>query len=105
MSGLSKIAGAKQQVESFKHLGLPQGFRIFTGFVQIAGVALLVIGYWGTGIAALGGLWLGVTMLGAVLAHFRAKDSFGKALPAFVLALLSLAITFINFEDLQNLFS
>jgi uncharacterized membrane protein YphA (DoxX/SURF4 family) len=105
MSGLSKIAGAKQQVESFTHLGLPQGFRVFTGLVQIVGVALLVIGYWDTGIAALGGLWLGVTMLGGVLAHLRARDSIGKALPAFVLAVLSLAITIINFEDLQNLFS
>jgi putative oxidoreductase len=105
MSGSSKLAGVKQQVESFKHLGFPQGFRVFTGLVQIVGAALLVVGYWSTGIAELGGLWLGVIMLGAVLAHLRVKDSFGKLIPALVLAVLSLAITFIKFEDLQNLFS
>jgi putative oxidoreductase len=105
IAGLSKLAGVKQQVEAFKHLGLPQGFRVFTGLVQIVGVALLVGGYWEIGIAAMGGLWLGATMLGGVLAHIWAKDSFGKAIPAFLLAVLSLAITLINFDNLQNLFS
>lgn len=35
-SSVSKIAGAKMQVEAFAHLGLPQWFRIATGWIALA---------------------------------------------------------------------
>lgn len=45
-AGGSKLAGAKNFVEMFESIELPQWFRVVTGLVQLAGAAGLVIGYW-----------------------------------------------------------
>lgn len=105
MTGFMKITGNKQQVESFEHLNLPQWFRVVTGWVQLVGVAGLVIGFWNPGVLALAGLWLAITMLGGVIAHVRAKDPISQAIPAFILAILATIITIINLSDLLNMFS
>lgn len=105
MTGFMKISGNKQQVEAFKHLNLPQWFRVVTGWVQLVGVAGLVIGFWNPGVTALAGLWLVITMLGAVIAHVRAKDPISQAIPAFILAILATIITIINLSDLLNMLS
>ncbi|WP_264737839.1 DoxX family protein [Cytobacillus firmus] len=95
LTGFSKLAGAKQQVEAFNHLKLPQWFRVVTGIVQLIGVAGLIVGFWYADFAAMAGLWLGITMLCAAIAHFRVKDSFSKAVPALILMVIAFAVTFI----------
>ena len=35
--------GSKMQVEAFAHLGLPQWFRIATGWIALAGVVGLIL--------------------------------------------------------------
>ncbi len=102
MSGLTKISGVKMQVDSFNHLKLPQWFRVVTGLVQWVGVTALIIGFWEPSWAAAGGLWLGVTMFGAVLAHARVKDSVKLMFPPIVLALLSLAVFFLQLSELSD---
>ena len=52
--GASKLAGAKNFVEMFESIKLPQWFRVVTGIVQLAGAAGLVIGYWYMEAAAMG---------------------------------------------------
>lgn len=105
MTGFMKISGNKQQVETFKHLNLPQWFRVVTGLVQLVGAAGLVMGFWIPGAVALAGLWLAITMLGGVITHFRAKDPISQAIPAFILTILATIITIFNFSDLLNMFS
>lgn len=73
-SGGAKIAGVKYWADIFKNIGLPQWFRVVTGIVQLVGAALLIIGYWYAGAVAWAGVWLGITMLLACLAHFRDKN-------------------------------
>lgn len=104
-SGVAKIAGAKYWVEMFKHLGLPQWFRVVTGFVQLAGAVVLIIGYWFTGALAWAGIWLGITMLLACFTHFRVKDPIGKTAPAFVFAVLNIILIIINADNLLYPFS
>jgi hypothetical protein len=104
-SGVSKIAGVKYWAEIFKHLGLPNWFRVVTGFVQLVGAAVLIIGYWFAGAVAWAGIWLGITMLLACLAHFKVKDPIGKTVPAFVFAVINIILIFINAEYLQRPFS
>lgn len=99
-SGVAKIIGAKYWIEIFKDLKLPQWFRVFTGFVQLAGAALLIIGYWVTGAVAWAGIWLGITMLLACIMHFRVKDPIGKTAPAFVFAVLNILLVIINAKDI-----
>jgi uncharacterized membrane protein YphA (DoxX/SURF4 family) len=62
-AGGSKLAGAKNFIEIFNSLKLPQWFRVVTGLVQLAGAAGLVIGYWHPEAAAWAGIWIGITML------------------------------------------
>ena len=98
------ITGHKMQVENFEHLNLPQWFRVVTGWVQLVGVIALVIGLWYPSIAALGGLWMGVTMLGGFGSHIIAKDSMKQAMPALILAIIAFIITYINLSSLLIIF-
>ncbi|HDR7915128.1 TPA: DoxX family protein [Bacillus wiedmannii] len=95
-SSVSKIAGAKMQVEAFSHLGLPQWFRIATGWIALTGVVGLIFGFWNEVILVLAALWIACIMLGAVLFHIRVKDSIGKMMPAAVLMILALIVAFVH---------
>lgn len=90
--GANKLLGTKNFVEMFASLKLPQWFRVVTGLVQLVGAAGLVIGYWKPEVAAWAGIWLGVTMLVAVLAHFRVKHPVGSAGPALLLTLIAAGV-------------
>lgn len=105
MTGGSMLVGAAFQVEAFKHLGLSQWFRSVTAIVQFAGVTGLIIGFWFPGVAAWAGVWLSVTMLAAFLAHLKAGDPIGKAVPAFILAIISIILMFIHLDGLLHPFS
>ncbi len=99
-SGVAKVAGAKYWVEMFEHLELPGWFRVFTGFVQLVGAILLIIGYWVSMALPWACIFLGITMVLACLAHFRVKDPIGKAAPAFVFAMINIILVVMNVNDL-----
>ncbi|MBM7564972.1 DoxX family protein [Paenibacillus sacheonensis] len=104
-SGGAKIAGAKYWTDIFTNLGLPQRLRTITGLVQLIGAASLIIGYWYEGAIGWAGIWLGVTMLGACLAHVRVKDPAGKTAPALVFMALILVLTLVNTDGMLHPFS
>jgi hypothetical protein len=106
-SGVSKVAGVKYWADIFNHLGLPNWFRVVTGFVQLVGAVVLIIGYWYAEAVTWAGIWLGITMLLACLAHFRVKDPIGKTAPAFVFAVINIILIIININagDLLHPFS
>lgn len=99
-SGSAKIAGAKYWTDIFGSLRLPQWFRVVTGAVQLAGAAVLIIGYWYEGAVAWAGIWLGITMVAACLAHVRVRDSFSKTAPAIVFMVLVILLTVVNADGL-----
>jgi len=103
-SGSAKIAGAKYWADIFNNLGLPQWFRVVTGFVQLVGAAVLIMGYWVEGAIAWGGIWLGITMLAAFLAHIRVKDSIGKSIPPVVFLVLIVVLTVMHADGLMHSF-
>ncbi|PWU68407.1 MULTISPECIES: DoxX family protein [Gracilibacillus] len=90
--GVQKIFGHPMQVEIFKNLQLPQWFRLVTGWVQLVGVIFLIIGFWEEWMTIIGGIWLGVTMFFAFLAHSRVKDTFGKSVPALVFLIIAIVL-------------
>lgn len=102
---ISKLTGAKIQVDLFETLRLPQWFRVFTGVVQLIGCAGLVIGYWYPGVAAWAGVWLGITMVAAFLSHLRVKEPVGKAVPALVTFVLSAAVLILFANEMSNLWT
>nr|WP_144925247.1 DoxX family protein [Paenibacillus bovis] len=97
MLGMQKIVGHPMQVEIFNNLKLPQWFRIVTGWVQLVGVLLLVIGFWVNWMNVFAGIWLGITMLGAFISHLRIKDPIGKSMPAFVFCIISFVLVFVSY--------
>jgi hypothetical protein len=104
-SGVAKILGAKFWADIFNNLGLPQWFRVVTGFVQLVGAAVLIIGYWFAGAVEWAGIWLGITMLLAFLAHIRVKDPIGKTVTPVVFLVLIIILLIINEGDLLHPFS
>lgn len=93
-AGGAKLAGAPMMVQVYDLIGLGQWFRIVTGLVEVAGaLALLVPGY-----AAFAALWLGCTMVGAVLAHLLVLPTPGA--PAAVLLLLCALLAWLRRDQL-----
>lgn len=61
----------------------------------------LIVGYWYQEAAAWAGIWLGLTMLIACLAHFRVKHPFGKAIPAFVIVLMAVILVVLDADAIR----
>ena len=94
MVGLDKFTGG-YWVDVFTKIGVGQWFRYFTGCLQIAGAALMVIRKtW-----LLGALMLAGTMAGAMVAQVRLLEGWGAAvIPAGLLAVV-LVVAGIEFAD------
>ncbi|MFD2330845.1 DoxX family protein [Cohnella sp. GCM10020058] len=99
-SGSAKIAGVKYWVDIFNDLRIPQWFRVITGIVQLVGAVVLVRGYWDADAIAWGAIWLGITMTGALLAHLRVKDAFGKTMQPVVFLLFIIVLALMNADGL-----
>ncbi len=99
--GLGKF-GSKQMVDEFERYRLSSSMRIFTGLVEVASAAIIIIGIWVDPYAAIGGLLMAVTMFGAVLVHVvRVKDPAGKAFMPFILFVLALIVVALNWSTLS----
>ena len=86
----AKLAGAPMLVAIFQTIGLGQWFRYVTAVVEISGaIALLVPGF-----AVAGGVWLGTTMVFAVITHLLILHT--NPAPAVVLAVLSFTVAWLR---------
>jgi len=87
-AGITKLMGQAEAVESFRHAGFSDGFRLFIGAAEVAGaLGLLVprLRFW----AASG---LSIIMVGAVITHVRAHDPLVKMAPALISLVLLVLI-------------
>jgi uncharacterized membrane protein YccC len=89
-SGVGKVCGSLPHVQNFNRLHLPQWFRVVTGAVQLIGAGGLAVGFFNSHWATTAGIWLALTMFGAVLAHVRIKDSFKQMAAAVILFCLTI---------------
>ena len=96
-AGAAKLAGAPFMVQIFAQIGIGQWFRIVTGVVEIIGAFALVY----PGLASIGGLWLGGTMVGAVATHLLILHS--SPLPAVILGTLNAVIVYLRRDELLAL--
>ncbi len=85
--GSMTVAGMNMFVESFRHFGYPQWFRIVTGSLEVLGGLGLLIGIWLPWLAELASAGLSLVMLGAVLSQLRVRDLNRVALPLVMGAL------------------
>jgi putative oxidoreductase len=96
-AGSAKLAGVPFMVELFDQIGLGQWFRIVTGAVEIVGAVALVV----PGLASIGALWLGFTMVCAVATHVFILHT--SPVPAFVLGLLNALVVYLRRDELVAL--
>jgi putative oxidoreductase len=94
--GAAKLAGAAFMVQLFDQIGLGQWFRYVTGIVEITGALALIY----PGLASLGGLWLGGTMVAAVLTHLVVLHT--SPAPAVVLGALNALIIYLRRDELAD---
>jgi putative oxidoreductase len=93
-AGAAKLAGIPYMVLLFDVLGLGQWFRIVTGTVEVIGAIALLY----PGLASLGGLWLGFTMVCAVAAHVFVLHT--SPVPAVILAVLNALVVYLRRDEL-----
>jgi putative oxidoreductase len=92
-AGFAKLAGVPFMVDLFAQIGLGQWFRIVTGAVEVTGAVALLI----PGLASIGALWLGATMVGAVATHLFVLHT--SPVPAIVLGLLNAAVVYLRRDE------
>jgi putative oxidoreductase len=96
-AGSAKLAGVPFMVELFDQIGLGQWFRVVTGAVEIVGAVALVV----PGLASIGALWLGFTMVCAVATHVFILHT--GPVPAIVLGLLNALVVYLRRDGLVAL--
>jgi uncharacterized membrane protein YphA (DoxX/SURF4 family) len=96
-AGGAKLAGVPFMVQLFDQIGLGQWFRVVTGLVEVTGALALVI----PGLASLGGLWLGFTMICAVATHVLVLHT--SPVPAIVLGALNALVVYLRRDELVAL--
>jgi len=83
----AKLAGVPMMVQVFHQIGFGQWFRIVTALVELAGALALFV----PGLTAVAALWLGATMVGAVMAHLVLLHT-NPAPAVFLLALNAILV-------------
>jgi putative oxidoreductase len=96
-AGSAKLAGVPYMVDLFEHVGLGQWFRVATGLVEVTGAIALLV----PGLASIGALWLGFTMVCAVATHVFILHS--SPVPAIVLGLLNALVVYLRRDQLVAL--
>jgi putative oxidoreductase len=96
-AGSAKLAGFPLMVDLFEQIGLGQWFRVVTGAVEVAGAIALLV----PGLASLGALWLGGTMIGAVATHVFVLHT--GPVPAIVLGVLNAVVVYLRRDELVAL--
>ena len=96
-AGAAKLAGVPFMVDLFEQIGLGQWFRVVTGVVEVTGAVALLI----PGLASLGALWLGGTMVGAIATHLFVLHT--SPVPAIVLGVLNALVVYLRRDELAAL--
>ena len=96
-AGAAKLAGAAAMVALFDQIGVGQWFRYATGLVEVIGALALIY----PGLASIGGVWLGGTMVFAVLTHLVVLHT--SPVPAIVLGVLNALIVYLRRDELVSL--
>ncbi|MGI5459613.1 DoxX family protein [Streptomyces sp. CA-249302] len=89
--GLAKIAAVPFMRQAAAHLDMSVGFYRVVGALEVAGAAGLLLGLTWTPLGVAAATGLALLMAGAAVAHLRHGDPPARAVPAAVLALITVA--------------
>ncbi len=80
---------AKTMEEEFRVYGFSKQFMISIGTVKVFLASLLLLGLWYAPVAFIGAVGMTWVMLAAVVMHLKVSDPVRKAVPAFLMFLMS----------------
>jgi hypothetical protein len=80
---------SESMIEEFKAYGLPKFSLYIVGLIKISSALLLLISVFKSNLENYGFIPIMVLMLGAIIMHLKVNDPIKKALPAFVILLLT----------------
>lgn len=83
---------AQSMEEEFRVYGFSRRFMYIIGATKVTLAVLLLVGLWVPTLAAFAGFVMGALMLAAVLMHFKVHDPVRKAVPAFLMFVMSLLV-------------
>jgi putative oxidoreductase len=86
IAGGTRLAGAEMYIAMFEKIGLGQGFRYFTGGLEVISALLLLV----PKTAAIAAALLAATMVGAIVTHLFIIG--GSTVVPIVLLLITLAV-------------
>ena len=96
-AGAAKLADVPFMADLFAQIGIGQWFRVLTGVVEVVGAVALLF----PGLASIGALWLGGTMVGAVATHLFVLHT--SPVPAIVLGVLNALVVYLRRDELVAL--
>ncbi len=96
-AGAAKLADVPFMADLFAQIGIGQWFRVVTGVVEVVGAVALLF----PGLASIGALWLGGTMVGAVATHLFVLHT--SPVPAIVLGVLNALVVYLRRDELVAL--
>ncbi|WP_042349258.1 DoxX family protein [Bacillus massiliigorillae] len=99
MFGYQKFTSEAMK-QGFEYFGYSDGFRLFTGFFEIASAIVILVGIWVTSLATVGGAMIVVTMIGAIMTHVKMKDPFKNMMMPILLLVLGAVVTALNWSAL-----
>ncbi len=91
-AGGSKVAGIRMPVDNFNRYGYPQWFRVFTGLVELAGAAGMVVGLFAEEAAIAAGIVLGAVMVGAAYTDLRKSTPVSVVAPVLLFGLCAAVV-------------
>ena len=99
MFGYQKFT-SEDMKQGFEYFGYSQGFRIFTGAFEVLSAVVILAGIWVKPLAAIGGLMIVATMIGAIGTHLKIKDTVKNMLMPFILLVLGALVLILNWSVL-----
>ncbi|MFC5651256.1 hypothetical protein ACFPYJ_19520 [Paenibacillus solisilvae] len=70
--------------------------------MEFVGAAALIIGYWDASWVAVGAIILGITGIGGIMTHLRAKDSFKDTFMIILLAIIGIVLFALHASELSD---
>ncbi len=97
-AGGGKLAGTKQSLAQRDQDKVVPWFWTTTGGLEVLGALGLLIGIFVPALAAAAAIGLALTMVGAIVVHFRAKLPVLMNIPALVILALAVTVAIVRFS-------
>lgn len=98
ISASGKLRRMSQVVETMHKVGVTDAQMPLLAVAELLGAIGLLVGVWVPVIGQLAAAGLTIYFVGAVVAHFRAKETVKEAAPALFLAVLAIAVLVLQLQ-------